>query len=34
MDDDVEEVSIDIVAIGTGWELPEEVEDMGFIGTL
>ena len=34
IDDDVQEISIDLVGIGTGWEIPEEVENMGFVGTL
>lgn len=31
LDDDMPEVSIDIAAIGTGWEFPADV--MGYIGT-
>lgn len=31
LDDDMPEVSIDIAAIGTGWDLPTDV--MGYIGT-
>ena len=34
LDDDMPEVSIDIAAIGTGWELPADVmTQMGYVGT-
>ena len=34
LDDDIPEVSIDIAAIGTGWDLPSDVmAQMGYIGT-
>ena len=34
IDDDMPEVSIDIAAIGTGWDLPSDVmAQMGYIGS-
>lgn len=34
LNDDVPEISIDIVAIGTGWELPTEVmTQLNYVGT-
>lgn len=35
MDDDCDEISIDIVSIGTGWEVPTEVlGKMGYINSV
>ena len=34
VDDNVKEVEVDIIAIGTGWELPEEIKYWNYIGTV
>ena len=34
VDDDLKDIEIKIIAIGTGWELPKEIKFWNYIGTV
>lgn len=34
VDDDVEEIEVDILSIGTGWELPANIKYYDYVGTV
>lgn len=34
IDDDVKEIEVNIIAIGTGWDLPKEIKFWDYIGTV
>lgn len=34
VDDDVDEIELQIICIGTGWELPETLKYLDYIGTV
>ena len=34
VDDDLKDIEVNIIAIGTGWELPKEIKFWDYIGTV